>query len=156
MGKISNTKKKAKKKIKDSLSSQYTFIYRIPFMLSCTYARNLQQTHRLWSKRAFFCFCFYWTGYKNQSAMFLCNWCADLQLVTECSYQRIPPDGDKGALQEYATVLHLKKKKTEGCMCVFYPQKLQTCNILKRLGAVTTVNKSNHNREKTSPFLCLT
>lgn len=42
--------------------------------------------------------------------MFLCNWCADLQLVTECSYQRIPPDGDKGALQEYATVLHLKKK----------------------------------------------
>lgn len=52
-------KKKQKNKIKDSLSAQYTFIYRIPFMLSCTYARNLQQTHRLWSKRAFLCFCFY-------------------------------------------------------------------------------------------------
>lgn len=84
--------------------------------------------------------------------MFLCNWCADLQLITECSYQRIPPDGDKGGLQA-CDCPALKKKKTKGCLCVFYPQKLQTCNILKRLGAV---NKSNHNREKTSPFLCLT
>lgn len=47
--------------------------------------------------------------------MFLCNWCADLQLVTECSYQRIPPDGDKGGLQA-CDCPALKKKKDKGLL----------------------------------------
>lgn len=46
--------------------------------------------------------------------MFLCNWCADLQLITECSYQRIPPDGDKGGLQ--ACDCPALKKKDKGLL----------------------------------------
>lgn len=52
---------------------------------------------------------------KSQSAMFLCNWCADLQLITECSYQRIPPDGDKGGLQA-CDCPALKKKEDKGLL----------------------------------------
>lgn len=47
--------------------------------------------------------------------MFLCNWCADLQLITECSYQRIPPDGDKGGLQA-CDCPALKKKEDKGLL----------------------------------------
>lgn len=46
--------------------------------------------------------------------MFLCNWCADLQLITECSYQRIPPDGDKRGFTGMR--LSCIKKKDKGLL----------------------------------------